>query len=45
MPCARFPKQGQRGIAVDGIEHVLMALTERLRSLRDEVAGQGDRPE
>jgi uncharacterized protein YoxC len=41
----QIPKQGQHGVAVDGIEHELMALTERLRSLRDDVAGKGERAE
>jgi hypothetical protein len=41
----QIPKQGQEGIAVDGIEHELMGLAERLRSLRDDVAGDGDRTE
>jgi hypothetical protein len=41
----QIPKQGQHGVAVDGIEHELMALTERLQSLRDDIAGEGDRAE
>lgn len=41
----QIPKQGQEGVAVNGIEHELTALAERLRSLRDEVAGEGDRAE
>jgi hypothetical protein len=41
----QIPKQGPEGVAVDGIEHELMGLAERLRSLRDDVAGDGDRTE
>jgi hypothetical protein len=37
------PKQGEDGVKVDGIEHGLMSLAERLLSLRDDVAGDGDR--
>ena len=36
----QIPKQGQASVKVDGIEHELMGLAERLRSLRDEVAGE-----
>jgi hypothetical protein len=39
----QIPKQGQDGVRVDGIEHELMAVTERLQSLRDDIAGTGDR--
>ena len=39
----QIPKQGEEGVKLDGIEHELMALTERLQSLRDDVAGDGDR--
>jgi hypothetical protein len=39
----QIPKQGQDGVRVDGIEHELMAVTERLQSLRDDIAGAGDR--
>ena len=38
-----IPKQGQDGVRVDGIEHELMAIAERLRSLRNDMAGDGDR--
>ena len=38
----QIPKQGQDGVRVDGIEHELMAVAERLQSLRDDIAG-GDR--
>ncbi len=41
----QIPKQGQLGAAVNGIEHELMAIAKRLQSLRDEVAGEGDRGE
>ncbi len=41
----QIPKEGQQGVAVDGIEHGLTGLAERLRSLRDDVAGDGDRTE
>jgi hypothetical protein len=36
----QIPKDGH-GVAVNGIEHELVALIERLRALRDEVAGDG----
>jgi hypothetical protein len=38
----QIPKGGEAGVKVDGIEHELMAAAERLRSLRDEVAGEGE---
>jgi hypothetical protein len=38
----QIPKEGEEGVKVDGIEHELTATAERLRSLRDEVAGKGD---
>jgi hypothetical protein len=38
----KIPREGH-GVTVDGIEHELMALVERLQSLRDEVAGEGSR--
>jgi len=41
----QIPKQGEDGVRVDGIEHGLMSLAERLRSLRDDVAGDSDRAE
>jgi chaperonin GroEL (HSP60 family) len=41
----QIPKRGQDGVTVDGIEHELVALAKRLQSLRDEVAGDGDRAE
>jgi hypothetical protein len=41
----QIPKRGEEGVRVDGIEHGLMSLAERLRSLRDEVAGDSDRAE
>jgi hypothetical protein len=34
----QIPKEGEQGVKLDGIEHELMAATERLRSLREEVA-------
>jgi hypothetical protein len=39
----QIPKQGQDGVKVDGIEHELAAVAERLQSLRDDIAGDGDR--
>ncbi len=41
----QIPKIGEEGIPVDGIEHELHGLAQRLRSLRDAVAGEDDRPE
>jgi hypothetical protein len=41
----QIPKRDVDGVKVDGIEHELMALAERLQSLRDDVAGEGDRAE
>jgi hypothetical protein len=41
----QIPKRGQDGVRVDGIEHELMAVAERLQSLRDDIAGDGDRAE
>ena len=41
----QIPKQGEDGVRVDGIEHGLMSLAERLRSLHDDLAGDGDRAE
>jgi hypothetical protein len=38
----QIPKEGEAGVKVDGIKHELMAAAERLRSLRDEVAGAGE---
>jgi hypothetical protein len=38
----QIPKRGEQGVKVDGIEHELMAAAERLQSLREEVAGEGD---
>jgi len=38
----QIPKRDLDGVKVDGIEHELMAVAERLRSLRDEAAGEGD---
>jgi chaperonin GroEL (HSP60 family) len=40
----QIPKEGH-GVTVNGIEHELVALAKRLQSLRDEVAGDGDRVE
>jgi hypothetical protein len=40
----QIPKEGH-AVTVDGIEHELVALAKRLQSLRDEVAGDGDRAE
>jgi hypothetical protein len=36
----QIPKDGH-GVTIDGIEHEMEALVERLRSLREEVAGGG----
>ena len=41
----QIPKQGQEGVKVNGLEHELMALAERMQSLRDDVAGDSDRAE
>ena len=41
----QIPSQGQQGVTVDGIEHGMIALGERLRSLREDIAGDGDRAE
>jgi hypothetical protein len=41
----QIPRRGQDGVTVNGIEHELIALAKRLQSLRDEVAGDGDRAE
>jgi hypothetical protein len=38
----QIPKRDLDGVKVDGIEHELLAVAERLRSLRDEAAGKGD---
>jgi hypothetical protein len=40
----QIPKDGH-GIALNGIEHELIPLVERLRSLRDELTGEDDRTE
>jgi hypothetical protein len=39
----QIPRRDVDGVRVNAIEHGLMSLVERLRSLRDEVAGDGDR--
>ncbi len=39
----QIPQQGEDGVKVNGIEHELTAIAKRLQSLRDEVAGKGDR--
>ena len=41
----QIPRRGQDEVTVNGIEHELIALAKRLQSLRDEVAGDGDRAE
>jgi hypothetical protein len=41
----QIPRRGEEGVKVDGIEHELLALAERLQSLHDDVAGEGDRGE
>ena len=38
----QIPKQGQDGVKVEGIEHELTAVAERLQSLRDDIAGDHD---
>ena len=37
----QIPKEGEQGVKLDGIEHELMVVTERLQSLREEMA-EGD---
>jgi hypothetical protein len=37
----QIPMEGEQGVKLDGIKHELMAATERLQSLREEVA-EGD---
>jgi hypothetical protein len=39
----QIPTQGEEGVKVNGIEHELMAIAQRLQSLRDDIAGDGDR--
>jgi hypothetical protein len=39
----QIPQQGQDGVKVDGIEHELTAIAERLQSLRDHIAGGDER--
>ena len=39
----QIPGRGQEGVKVDGIEHELMAIAERLKSLREDVADGDDR--
>jgi hypothetical protein len=34
----QIPRQGQQAVTVNGIEHELVALGERLQTLREEVA-------
>ena len=41
----QIPKRDLDGVKVDGIEHELMAAAERLKALRDEAAGVGNRAE
>jgi hypothetical protein len=41
----QIPGRGQEGVKVDGIEHELMAIAERLQSLRDDVADGDDHAE
>jgi hypothetical protein len=36
----QIPKTGELSVTVDGIDHELRGLVERLRSLRDDVAGE-----
>ena len=38
-------QEGEQTVTVDGIEHELRGLAERLRSLRDDVAAGDDRAE
>ena len=42
---AQIPKQGAQAVSVDGIEHVLRGLVERLRSLRDDVVAHAEQSE
>ena len=37
----QISKRDLDGVKVDGIEHELIAVAERLQSLRDEAAGEG----
>lgn len=39
----QIPKEGEQGVKLDGIQHELIAATERLRALREEAAGEGNR--
>ena len=41
----QIPKQGEEAVAVDGLEHELRALVERLHCLRDDVAARAERSE
>lgn len=36
----QIPKTGELSVTVNGIEHELRGLAERLRSLRDDLAGE-----
>jgi hypothetical protein len=40
----QIPKDSH-GVALNGIEHELIPLLERLRTLREEATGEGDRAE
>jgi len=35
----QIPRQAQDGVKINGIEHELMAIAERLKSLRNDIAG------
>ena len=41
----QIPGRGEEGVRVNGIEHELMAIAERLQSLREDVAGDDGRAE
>ncbi len=41
----QIPKTGELSVTVDGIEHELRGLAQRLQSLRDAVAGEDDQAE
>jgi hypothetical protein len=40
----QIPKEGDQAITVEGIAHEVHGRATRLRSLRDDVAGENDRP-
>jgi hypothetical protein len=40
----QFPREDEQAITVEGIAHEVHGRATRLRSLRDDVAGENDRP-